>query len=892
MPAADLSEKRAMCRVADSCRAAGDVRSPLRSCETMATRMMGGAGQSVCADGKFFALGGHKWYVKGFTYGPFAPNHAGEFLPSQKRLTADFAKIRELGSNSIRLYHAPPAWLLEEAIAAGLKVFIDVPWEKHRCFFEDWTSQRDARAAVRTVARESGTHRATFALSIANEIPKDIVRFYGVKRIERFVGELIDVARQEAPRCLATYTSYPSTSFLVPPGMDFLCYNVYLEDATRLAAYLDRLQHQAGSLPLILGEFGLDSLRNGPAAQARALSDHVRTVFDQGLAGSFVFSFTDDWFTGGHRVEDWGFGVTDRDRAEKPAALALRRVWSSMPKHADDAPPRVSVVICSYNGAATLTECLTSVTRLDYPDYEVILIDDGSTDHTPQIAAAFPGVRYIRQDNRGLSAARNSGAQAATGSIVAYTDSDCVVDDKWLHYLVTAMSRQKVDAIGGPNVPPPSDGWIAKCVAASPGGPSHVMLDDRFAEHVPGCNMAFDRRKLLELGGFDHQFRVAGDDVDICWRFLDAGLKIGYAPAALVWHHRRTSLGAYIKQQRGYGRSEGMLSFKHPQRFNTAGQARWAGIIYGDGAVGLPLSGNRVWHGRFGTALFQAIYPADRYSLWFVPTLLEWHMGTALLLATSLAWPPAALIAAALLLVSLVAAIRSAWRAPVPHAMPLRYRALVVLLHLIQPSVRATARYYYRLRRNRVPSVAIPSAEAANNVKRISLLQRDSYWHSAQGRGREELLPAIVDGARQADWNGIFDAEWETWDLMLLGGWWFRQYLRTASEELGSGKRFTRVRCSLKPTRLAKSMIGASCVLPMAAVLSGHMLLFAVAAGIAIGVVAAIAAARQLCWKAIAALIGRAAKEARLQPVKVTAPKTSPPVSLLESADEAEMVAG
>ena len=95
------------------------------------------------------------------------------------------------------------------------------------------------------------------------------------------------------------------------------------------------------------------------------------------------------------------------------------------------------------------------------------------------IAEKFPAVRYHYQRNMGLSTARNVGAELATGEVVAYTDSDCVADPHWLMYLMQAMQDQQVDAIGGPNVPPGSDSWTAKCVAASPGGPSHVMLDDQ-----------------------------------------------------------------------------------------------------------------------------------------------------------------------------------------------------------------------------------------------------------------------------------------------------------------------------------------------------------------------------------------------------------------------------
>ena len=85
--------------------------------------------------------------------------------------------------------------------------------------------------------------------------------------------------------------------------------------------------------------------------------------------------------------------------------------------------PKVSVVVASYNGERTLKACLESLERLNYPDYEVILVDDGSTDTTPQIAAAFPNVRYIRHEkNLGLSVARNTGIAAATGEIIAFTD--------------------------------------------------------------------------------------------------------------------------------------------------------------------------------------------------------------------------------------------------------------------------------------------------------------------------------------------------------------------------------------------------------------------------------------------------------------------------------------
>ena len=124
-----------------------------------------------------------------------------------------------------------------------------------------------------------------------------------------------------------------------------------------------------------------------------------------------------------------------------------------MPFAADAAGPRISVVVCSYNGESTIGRCLEELGRLDYPDYEVIVVDDGSTDRTAAIAAEFD-VRLIRTENRGLSAARNTGIEAATGEIVAFTDDDAWPDRDWLRYLAHAFSSTDHAGIGGPNLAP------------------------------------------------------------------------------------------------------------------------------------------------------------------------------------------------------------------------------------------------------------------------------------------------------------------------------------------------------------------------------------------------------------------------------------------------------
>jgi O-antigen biosynthesis protein len=845
----------------------------------------------VQAAGKFFELDGHKWYLKGLTYGPFAPNQARLHLPEREQMRADFAQMRALGANCVRVYHRPPRWVLDLALEHDLRVFVDVPWEKHRCFFEDWSAQRKARAEARRTARKLGGHPGLFAISVANEFPSDVVRFYGGARVARFVDELVDTVKQQSAGCLTTFANYPSTEYLRPSAGDFLCFNVYLESEEALSAYVDRLQHLAGARPLILGEFGIDSFRHGEDGQAAALEAHIGTVFHHGLAGSFVFSFTDDWFTGGSQIEDWAFGLTRRNRSEKPAAVALQRTWSAVPVVKPSATPKVSVVVCSYNGAKTLRECLTSLMRLNYADYEVILVDDGSTDETRAIAGEFPDVLYIHQTNRGLSVARNVGARAASGEIVAYTDSDCVADPDWLFYLVDAMQRQEVKAIGGPNLPPPSDSWTAKCVAASPGGPSHVMLDDRRAEHVPGCNMAFNRRTLLELGGFDPQFRQAGDDVDICWRLLDAGVEIGYAASALVWHHRRNTVRAFLKQQRGYGHSEAMLLRKHHRRFNHLGCSQWRGIIYGEGAIGLATTGPLVFHGRYGSGLFQTIYHRQDVSLWAYFTLLEWHALALVLLALSPLVPAAAALTGMMWALTLCAAARSTAQSPLPDLAPLRCRLLVFALHLVQPVVRSLARYRERVARRQLPAADDPKPLL---LKRTGFATRDAYWTSDRGLGREQFLEALEAHAKQLGWGGNFHEEWEPWDVLLHGDCWCSLSVRTATEDLGRRRRFTRVRTRVQSTLFAR-VIGWTLagITAVAAVRDERaVLLGCAAAASAFGVQWLLSSRR--CFAAVSVLLARAGETAGLDVVPIsTKVKGNEPVNdsgaVVGRADDMEM---
>ena len=156
----------------------------------------------------------------------------------------------------------------------------------------------------------------------------------------------------------------------------------------------------ADTRPLVLGEFGMDSIREGEAHQAEFLSWQIERAFRAGLAGVVAFSFTDDWHRGGQQIEDWAFGLTTRDRQPKPAYAAVQRQFRVAPRYPLPRIPRVSVVVASYNGGRTLRTCLESLRHLNYPDYEVILVDDGSTDDLAAAMEAYRGqVTVIRGDS-------------------------------------------------------------------------------------------------------------------------------------------------------------------------------------------------------------------------------------------------------------------------------------------------------------------------------------------------------------------------------------------------------------------------------------------------------------------------------------------------------------
>ncbi len=466
-----------------------------------------------------------------------------------------------------------------------------------------------------------------FAYSLGNEIRPDLIRWYGMRRVSRFLAELYDIGKNLDPEGLFTYSNYPSAEYLDLSFLDLVCFNVYLHQEADFRRYMTHLLGLSGNRPLMLSETGMDTIREGEAHQAELLQWQARAAFEVGLSGFIIFAFTDEWHTGGSEITDWAFGLVTRERRPKQAFSAVAQVFAHPLPPALVDLPKVSVVVAAYNAEATLGACLDSLGRLNYPDYEIIVVDDGSADRTAEIARAAE-VKVLACEHRGLAAARNAGIAAAHGEIVAFIDADAAADSDWLYHLVETMRRRERGR--GRRSQFPARGAIpdhrrdrrgarasrAKCGSS----------DDSLAQ-MCGCNMAIGKAHLESLGGFDPVFTTAGDDVDISWRLLNAGAPggIAYAPAAAVVHDRRGSVRAYLAQQRGYGQGEAMLARKYPERqdariYGYSGwQVRW---------FGLP----RIYRGAIGRGLFQTVYPAGVEQPLIDLPLSAWWIGLALLL--------------------------------------------------------------------------------------------------------------------------------------------------------------------------------------------------------------------------------------------------------------------
>ena len=836
-------------------------------------------------DGKFLEVDGRRFLVKGVAYGTFEPDDDGDQFPVAARVEQDFAAMAAAGINTVRTYTPPTSLVLDTARRHGLHVMAGLAWPQHLPFLDDRNLARRIRREAAETVRRIAEHPAALLFVLGNEIPPGIVRWHGHRRVDRFLDDLYHEVKSAAPESLLTYANFPPTEHLELEAYDVYSCNVYLHREEDLRGYLARLQHLAGARPLLLAEAGADSIRQGPEGQAALTEAHVRAAFAEGACGAVVYSWTDEWWRGGRRVDDWAFGLVDEARHPKPALAATERAFAAapFPAEAREQWPSVSVVVCAYDAADTIADCLSSLEALTYPDVEIIVVNDGSRDATGEIARGYPSVRLIEIPNGGLATARNVGLAAATGDIVAYTDADVRVDRDWLTYLVQPFLTSDVAGVGGPNVVPADDPWVAQCVARAPGAPTHVMLDDRIAEHVPGCNMAFRKDALLAVDGFNPVYLRAGDDVDICWRLQARGLKIGFSPAALVWHHHRNSVRAYWRQQVGYGEGESWLDAHHPEKF-LGGQMTWRGSIYSPLPFLRGASERRVNTGVWGTAAFPAVYSTRSGGWHYLPHSPAWIAGSFVLFNIGFWGPLAGMDAAWLPLiagtvggaVTIARCVRYGWRSDLDGVQRaggrpggwslLRHRLMIAWLHLIQP----LARFRGQLRGlSGGPQTIAPQHATGHPWKPARPTFRDalsslrllaeagvrrSFW-SSSWVAHSSVLSELVGELRAARPAQVVDVD-EGWrpdrDLSLGVGRWGWLHVRSLVEEHEDGACLLRVRTRLRPS-IVGVLRGTALAVVVAGGASASVFIYDLSVTLAVSALAIAGIAARTAWQVIRA---------------------------------------
>ncbi len=259
-------------------------------------------------------------------------------------------------------------------------------------------------------------------------------------------------------------------------------------------------------------------------------------------------------------------------------------------------PLDVSVIICTHNGQRTLPVTLSHLDRqsLSQSRYEVIVVDDGSTDATSSLARSA-GAQVVRLDTpAGLAAARNAGVGAATGAIVAFTDDDCAPTCNWLAALSSRFADRAADGVGGKVAPYCPNGFLLRYLQArNPLTPLPAdLLVCRSASYrlsrylkgvlapepepavgaplysAVGANMAFRRGLIVELGGFDEAFTFGGEEEDLCRRAHSRpqGARLCYEPGAIVVHRFEPRLRDSLRRARAYGIGNARGAIKHHDR--------------------------------------------------------------------------------------------------------------------------------------------------------------------------------------------------------------------------------------------------------------------------------------------------------------------------------------
>lgn len=233
--------------------------------------------------------------------------------------------------------------------------------------------------------------------------------------------------------------------------------------------------------------------------------------------------------------------------------------------HAHEAAPAATVIICVYNRGPLAVQCAYTLLAMDCQDFEILFVDDGSTDDTRSILEGFQAehapdrIRIVAHPrNLGVSAARNTGIDAARGRFIFFTDSDCTADPAWLGRMLEAFRDPRVAAVAGSVVDAFPRTWAERAQAGS-SRIGHAAWQRRT---LVGNNMGF-RADVLRRYHFDGAMSYYCDDDELAWRLHGDGHHVQFVPDAQVHHDHSYTLGKYLRKALRQGEGSARLWYKH-----------------------------------------------------------------------------------------------------------------------------------------------------------------------------------------------------------------------------------------------------------------------------------------------------------------------------------------
>ncbi len=221
----------------------------------------------------------------------------------------------------------------------------------------------------------------------------------------------------------------------------------------------------------------------------------------------------------------------------------------------------ISVVVPTYNRKEGIKKCIMSLFKQDYPVYEVIVVDDGSTDGTQEMLEQLKKqykFRYFRQRNKGPAAARNLGVKKAKGDLIAFTDDDCILYKDWLSELKKKLINKKIVLVGGASTLTRDDSLICKW---------QIAQKKKHGERFESNNFLILKKAFEEVRGFDTNFAYPGsEDAEMLLRLRLKGYSFERNPKALISHHHRTTFKALLKKAYHYGHGDIIYMINHPDK--------------------------------------------------------------------------------------------------------------------------------------------------------------------------------------------------------------------------------------------------------------------------------------------------------------------------------------